>query len=149
MWVLRADLKGEGVGAYPRRKREKCLFPLIASQVSMEGEGPSHRALGPECWLQRLSQAAVSVLSQMGSIIHFQLGGLLLLLRAEIWVTNDVGKSSFLDITVWVVWGGEDVERGKGNQEQLEVYVAEESQVHQQGPGRRAAVQTLDLHPVV
>lgn len=78
----------------------------------------------------------------MGSTIRFQLGGLLLLLKAEIWVTNDLGKSSFLDTTVWVVWRGEDVEQGRGNQEQLEIYVAEESRVHQRGQGRKAAVQT-------
>lgn len=73
----------------------------------------------------------------MGLTVHFQLGRLLFLLRAEIWVTSNLGKSSFLGITVWIVWGGEEVEWGEGTRNSRNS-VAEKLQVCQKG-GRKTA----------
>lgn len=88
------------------------LFPLTTTRTTVKGESPSQIALESGSWPREAEPAA---LSWTGWTVHFQLGKLLFLLRADIWVANDLGKFSFLGITVWVVWGRGGGGVGRGN----------------------------------
>lgn len=61
------------------------------------------------------------------------------LLRADIWVTNDLGKCSFLDATVWFVWAraGDGVRKEETETTQIAVSLGKHRLFRRPKPGKR------------
>lgn len=100
MCLLCAYLEDESMWARAYEEERKCLFPATAMQMFLKGKSPFHTALETGPWPQGEAEPTSCFCAFPEGLEYLLPSRQAAFLREGIWVTNDLGKYSFLDVIV-------------------------------------------------